>query len=103
MPMDEYDTCHTTHYEHVINIRSKNNIDDIVDNAINMDQIENIKKPTLKTEIINTINKLRGALDVLDCRTITCISARVAHTKYCNITNGVKIIWFLVNVWRGSF
>jgi len=49
---------------------------------------------------------LRAALDVLDSRTITCISGRVLNIYKANSDpkdpdNDFRQEWWLVNVWRG--
>lgn len=97
MPMDQYDYGHSTHYDKVINVYRNSNIEDVIKNVT-----KNLKSDQyperLSQEINDTIKKLKGALDVLDYRTITCISARICP-PYA-ITSDVD--WYLVNVWRGG-
>lgn len=99
MPMDEYDTAHTTNYTNIINVYSNSDIDSIINNTASklgnspyMDQFTD----TLRDQI----DILRGSLKILDPRIVTCISSRV-----CCINNDNEgqwcFEWCLVNVWRG--
>ena len=97
MPMDEYDLVHRGDFDDVINVYENSNIDEIVqDFTKSMNQYQDIK--SLQQNIRDTIGKLRGALDVLDYRTITCIGARVSHIY--RIDEETHYDWYLVNVWR---
>ena len=100
MPMDEYDSAHRGDFDAVINVYDNSDIDAVVQNFTkNMSECQEIE--LLQRNIRDTINKLTGALDVLDYRTITCIGARVSHIY--RIEENTHNNWYLVNVWRSRY
>lgn len=87
-------TPHSTRYDKIINVYCGSNVENIIKNIIeNLNSKQYMEE--LAQNIEKTIDKLRGALEVLDSRTITCISARVLYFDG-------KTKWYLVNVWRGG-
>jgi hypothetical protein len=86
MPIDEYDFRHTTMYSRVIDVHRNSNIDDLIE-SITEGLVPNENIGELRKEIRETIVKLRGALEILDSRTVTCISGRVYYDPEPNAIN----------------
>ncbi len=98
MPIDEIDCFpHNTRYDKVINVYADSNLEAIflklwVDYETNSDY--------LCKEISDIVSKLRAALNVLESRHITCISARILHEN--QKAKEYNLDWYLINVWRGK-
>jgi hypothetical protein len=97
---DEYSYEHSTQYKTIINFYCSDlewNINSgyIIDEQNAIDTIKNsvsINDNDFFNRVLKTIYKLKNGLDVLECRSITNIGARVYF-------NGK---FYLVQVWRGS-
>lgn len=102
--MDDYDLQHSSKYKSTINFYC-GDLDQDIENTIKsvcIDIDEKYKKEFCE-RVIQTINKLKNSLSILDYRSITNLGARV---HCCNPNNynedfGSKPDWYLVQVWRG--
>ena len=102
--MDDYDLQHSSKYKSTINFY-RGDLDEDIENTIKsvcIDIDEKYKKEFCE-RVIQTINKLKNSLSILDYRSITNLGARV---HCCNSNNydedfGSRPDWYLVQVWRG--
>ena len=102
--MHQYDAI-ISKYQHIIDIYQNDDIQEIIQNFLNKIKTKRVQHPKfnqcreneyLAENILNTINKLRNALQVLDSRMITNIGGKVAHYIDPEIPQ-----WYLIQVWRG--
>jgi len=97
--MDEYDVGHIVDYNKIINVYRNSDIDKIIECII-----PELGSTMFVDEFVSTLKHqvhiLRNSLEILDSRSITCISSRICH-MYTTTNGELQSDWYLVNVWRG--
>jgi hypothetical protein len=110
MPLDEYDQYHQSSYYQNINFYSNSHIEPLLEIYIEKDFVDvpekdewgitkDMKINSAGKAFVNTIQKLKDGLDILDYRMVTSITGRISSFQsHLNLPN--KQVWNIITVHR---